>query len=52
MAHSSEVRPVIIMVERDSMQADMVLEQELRVLHLAGNRKLTVTLRGDGTKEM
>ena len=26
------------------MQADMVLEEKLRVLHLAGNRKLTETL--------
>ena len=28
------------------MQADMVLEMELRVLHLADNRKWTVTLDG------
>ena len=35
--------------EHGGMQADVVLE--LRVLHLAGNRKLTVTLRGAWAKE-
>ncbi|KAL6091852.1 hypothetical protein STEG23_032202, partial [Scotinomys teguina] len=38
--YSSEVQSIIIMVGLGSMQADMVLEKELRVLHLylAGNK--------------
>ena len=34
VAYSSEVQFIIIMVEHDSVQADMMLERELRVLHL------------------
>ena len=34
MAYSSEIQSIIIMVEHSSMQADMVLEKEPRVLHL------------------
>ena len=46
MAYSSEVQSSIIMLEHGGMQADMVLEKELRVekeLHLGptGNRKGT-----------
>ena len=32
-AYSSEVRSIIIMVGHGGIQADMVLEKELRVLH-------------------
>ena len=44
----SEVQSIIIMLRHSSMQADMVLEKELKVeeLHfdLAGNRKWSETL--------
>ena len=40
LTYSSEVQSIIIMVGQGSMQADMVLEKQLRgVLHLKGNRK-------------
>ena len=38
-AFRSEVLPIVIMVGHDGMQAAMVLEKMLRVLHLVGNRK-------------
>ena len=38
----SEVQS-IIMEGHGSMQADMVLERELRVLHLTGNRKWSLS---------
>ena len=34
MAYSSEIQSITIMVEHGNMQAHMVLEKELRVLHL------------------
>ena len=33
-----------MMAEHGSVQADTVLEKQLRVLHLAGNRKWSLTL--------
>ena len=33
------VQPIIIMMRNDIVQTDIVLERELRFLHLAGNRK-------------
>lgn len=35
VAYRSKIQSIAIMVERGSVQADMVLERELRVLHLA-----------------
>lgn len=35
VAYSSGVQPIIIMVGRGSVQADVALERELRVLYLA-----------------
>ena len=37
---------LIIMAGHGGMQAGMVLEKELRVLHLAGNRRGSVTVGG------
>ena len=39
VAYSSEAQHIPIMVGHSSMQADMVLERQLRVLHLIGKRK-------------
>ena len=40
LTYSSEVQYIIVMArELSSVQTDMVLEKELRVLYLAGNRK-------------
>ena len=39
VAYSSEGQSITFMVGCDCRQADTLLEKELRVLHLAGNRK-------------
>ena len=43
-AYSSEILSSVIMGGHGGMQADKVLEKELRFLHLTGNRKSTKTL--------